>query len=261
MLLPLPSWIALFVVASGVLAAVGCEGGASRATTSGLLSDAAPGGVYLALGDSIAAGTGASDAGRTSYPALVADAYRARVGQVQLVSLAVAGHTTQDLIDQQLPAALARLEQGDVRLVTVTIGGNDLFVFAGQAACQPDPTAPGCHVEDALLAVERRLDRILADLREAGPDAVLVILAYPNLFSGSGHPFERPAEAAFDLLDGVITSVARRYDVLVADARPAFVDKGNDYTHILERTPDFHPNDEGYRALADVFLQTLGLEQ
>jgi lysophospholipase L1-like esterase len=100
---------------------------------------------------------------------------------------------------------------------------------------------------------------MLQELREAGPEATIVIQAYPNLFSGTGHQLERSAEIAFDLLNGVITGVARRRGVLVADPRPAFFLNGEKLTRLLEPTPDAHPNDAGYRAIADAFLEVLEL--
>ncbi len=252
------SWLLALVALA--LVGAGCNGGSPRVTTAGLLPEGEQGGVYLALGDSIAAGTGASDAANTSYVALVAAALRERFGDtLEVDSLAVGGHTTQDLIDDQLAPAVARLGEGDVRLVTVTIGGNDLYQYSASAACVADPGDPACPLEDGLLDVERRLDRILGDLRAAGPEAAIVIQAYPNLFSGTGHEFERSADKAFGLLNGVIGSVAARHDVLVADPRAAFEGKGNDLTHILDPTPDFHPNDAGHRAIAGAYLEVLGL--
>lgn len=216
--------------------------------------------VYLALGDSIAAGSGATDASSTGYVALVEEALRERFGEpLELQSLAVAGHTTQNLIDEQLGPAVERLSEGSVRLVTVTIGGNDLGQFAAEVACLPDPSDLACPLEDGLLDVERRLSFILRELQSADPEATIAVQLYPNLFSGTAHQFERPADIAFDLLNGVITGVANRHGVLVADPRHAFVAEGLYLTHIADPTPDAHPNDDGYRAIADAFLETLGL--
>ena len=254
------SIIAIPFLLALAFAGVACGNSESSSPGEPSLAEDGSGGVYLALGDSIAAGSGSSDAATTSYAALVAEALRARFGPgLELRSLAVASHTSQDLIDQQLPQAVEQLRKGAVRLVTLTIGGNDLGQYGAEPACLPDPSDPACPLEDGLLDVEERLSLILQELREAGPDTAIVIMAYPNLFSGTGHEFDRPAEIAFDLLDGVITSVARRHDVLVADPRRDFIGEGHRLSHLRDRTPDAHPNDAGYRVIAQAFLEALGL--
>jgi len=238
------------------LGAVACGG--TSATKAGVLSDMQPGGVYLALGDSIAAGQGASSRVTASYVVLLAKAVREQAdSSLVLRSLAVDGHTTQDLIDLELPTALDALRARDVRLVTVTIGGNDLYQYAAYPDCLPDPSVAGCPLKAGLSGVEERLDRILGDLRAAGPDVTIVIEDYPNLFSGSGHAFEHGAMVAFGLLDDVIDRAAARHDVLVADPRPAFEGRSLELTHIADA--NFHPNDAGHRLIADAFLKVLGL--
>ncbi len=239
-------------------------GGSSGPST---IFDDATGGVYVSLGDSVAAGSGASvsgasDPAATSYVGLVAEALRAKFGDTLTVeSLATGGHTTQMLIDEQLDAAVALLQEGDVRLVTLTIGGNDLGIYAAHPACVLDPANPECPLEDGLLEVEERLDEIFGQLRAAaGPDVPIVAQLYPNLFSGTGHEFTQQAETAFRLLNGVIAGVARSHDVLRADPRRAFQAEGQRLTHLLDDMPDAHPNDAGYRAIADAFLEALGLQ-
>ena len=213
-----------------------------------------PGDVYVALGDSIAAGTGATDGG---YPARVAE----ELGDIELESLAVPGHTTQDLIDHQLAPALDLLESRDVGLVTLTIGGNDLFQYAADADCVEDPADEDCPLRRGLTQVEQRLDLVLRRLREADGDAVIVVQLYPNLFSGTGHMFERQADTAFALLNDVIAETARRHDAVLADPRAAFRGRGDELSHLLDPTPDAHPNDAGYEAIAAAFLQALRMAQ
>ena len=243
------------------LVAVACTGDGEPEDGAPILAPAA-GGVYLALGDSIANGYGASDPESTDYAALVAEALQPRFGGALTVqSLAADAHTTETLIAVQLPLALEALQGGDVRLVTITIGGNDLSQYGAHEACLLDPADPACPLEDGLLEVERRLAEILSALTAAGPGATFVIQLYPNVYSGTGHEFTRPAETAFGLLNGVIASVAARYDVLLADPRRDFAGAGARLTHLLDRTPDAHPNDEGYRVIADAFLETLGVER
>ena len=237
-------------------AAVACS---SSSGTASILP-AGEGGVYLALGDSIAEGENASDPERTEYVALVFDALQAHYGDsLRLESLAVGGHTTQDLIDMQLPGAIERLRGGDVLLVTVTIGGLDLNQYGANTACIDDPADPACPVAEGLVAVRERLETILGELREAGPDVTIVVQAYPNLFSGTGNMFEHQAETAFGMLNEEIIDVAGEYDAGIADPRVAFAGRGGELTHLLDASPDAHPNDAGYRIIADAFLEALGV--
>jgi lysophospholipase L1-like esterase len=227
-----------------------------------LVLEAGDSGVLLALGDSIAAGSGASDPATTSYVALVAEALRSRFdADLTVESLAAGGHTTQTLIDDQLEPALASLRQGDVLLVTITIGGNDLSQYGAHEACIADPTDLECPLEDGLLEVENHFDTIFSRLREVSPDVAIVVQLYPNLFSGTGHEFTRQAEAAFRLLNGVIVGVARSHDVSTADPRRAFEGQGQHLTHVLDDVSDAHPNDAGYQEIADAFLAALGVEE
>jgi lysophospholipase L1-like esterase len=218
-------------------------------------SSADAGGVYLALGDSIAQGEGASDPERTDYVALVEGALKQRYGDsLTTESLAVGGHTTQDLIDQQLQPAVEAIQTGNVRVITITIGGNDLYVLANDPVCPADPASPECPFDDILAGAAERLDTILRTLHEAGP-ATIAIELYPNLFSGTGNPFEGPATFAFGELNDVIEQTAARYDVLVADPRDDFEGHATELT-----APNFHPNDDGYALIAAAFLKALGLQ-
>lgn len=257
--------VVLLLLASFALAFAVAANACGESTSNAGLFSASDSGVYLALGDSVAAGSGASDATLTSYVGLVDKALRERLGGgLKLRSLATGGHTTQDLIDQQLPGAAAALKNGEVLLVTITIGGNDLNILQSSpdaATCVADVNDPKCPVAGILSGTEQRLDTILSSLREADRDARIVIQVYPNLFSGTGHPFERAAGMAFGKLDDVIARAAAANDALIADPRAAFEGKGGELTHTLDPTPDFHPNDAGHRAIAEAFLEVLGLSK
>src|SRR5438874_11224543 len=78
-------------------------------------------GVYISLGDSIAAGNGSSDPSTTSFVALVDH----DEGELPLINLADAGATTQEVIDNQVPWAVGAMNGSDVAVITISVGGND----------------------------------------------------------------------------------------------------------------------------------------
>lgn len=209
--------------------------------------------VYVSIGDSIAAGNGASDPASTGFPALLA----ARE-EVSLRNVAVAGATTQDVLDDQLGRALVSIQAGRAAFVTIAAGGNDLAALIPNAACVEDPLPSSCPLEETLALVETNLRRIIGYIRDANTRVPIVLLAYPNFFSGTGHPWEAPAGRVLPELAGVIRSVAAEYErVAVADAAPAFEGRGGELTHVLDETFDPHPNDAGYREIAGAFSAAL----
>jgi lysophospholipase L1-like esterase len=210
-------------------------------------------GLYLSLGDSIADGSGASAKTATSFVALLAHDEGNPV-----LNIAVAGETTSDVIDKQLPEMALRVGTSDLAFITISVGGNDLAALIPNPACRDEPLPPSCPLDDALRHVEANLDTIMRRLRDAHPRTPIVLLAYPNFFSGTGHPFEAPAARVLPRLDDLIRTVAARYPhTAVADAAPAFEGHGAELTHVLDPRFDPHPNDAGHREIANAFIDAL----
>lgn len=202
--------------------------------------------IYVSMGDSIAAGNGASDAASASFPALLA-AER----DVTLLNLAAAGATSGEVIERQLARALTVTEAGQARFVTISAGGNDLAMLIPNEACVQDPLPASCPLDEAIARVERSLDTIVGYIRDSNARVPIVLLAYPNFFSGTGHAFEAPAGRVLPRLADAAERVASRYDrVAVAHAAPAFEGRGGELTHVLDAQFDPHPNDAGHRAIA-----------
>ena len=85
------------------------------------LTAASPEQRYLALGDSFTIGTGSSES--QAFPArLKALLEKKRSARVELLNPAVNGYSTQELIDDELPA----VDTFKPTLVTVAVGANDI---------------------------------------------------------------------------------------------------------------------------------------
>jgi hypothetical protein len=171
---------------------------------------------YAALGDSYSSGVGtrvydpASGACQRSplaYPRL-----SAAIQRQQLTFLACSGAATADVRTSQIPSV-----PSDSRLVTITVGGDDVGFAPVLAACSAG--APSCEtlVADGVAAIQQvlpgRLAATFAEIKAQAPGANLVVLGYPRVF-GSG-PCTAPGlppspairakiDAGTDLLDKVV---------------------------------------------------------
>jgi lysophospholipase L1-like esterase len=157
--------------------------------------------VYLAVGDSVAAGAGAQPF-VSGYPeqtgALLEQGYNVAADKAtphaatdfQVVNYAVGGATTASLIQVQLPKAIALIEErradrdpfNDVEAISVTIGGNDIFNPV-VGACLLDSTPTDCQtvVDGALAATEAGVTQILRLLTAAaGRHTEVIVTTYYN---------------------------------------------------------------------------------
>lgn len=118
-------------------------------------------GTYLALGDSLAVGAGASERG-LGYVGRLFEALRGAegvLGASVLRNLAVSGETSTLMIRTgRLAGALEAIAAGDppLSLVTLDIGGNDLLRLLGTEAL---PSASGCRCSHSSAETIRPLLR------------------------------------------------------------------------------------------------------
>lgn len=220
---------------------------------------------YLALGDSVAAGAGAAE-GR-GYVALLADLLSRDLGcdagalpgcPLRLENLAQGGATTATLRRSQLPSALKVLRTEDVRLVTVTIGGNDLFEPVVRACAQaPSSTTCADVVAGALQRAEDGVDEVLRQLADsAGPETTLALMTYYDPLPACRlAPLQPLAELVLEGdgtrpgLNDVLRERAAEHGVTVVETGPA-----------LSAPEDFvgggdclHPSAQGHARIAAAF--------
>jgi lysophospholipase L1-like esterase len=239
--------------------------------------------LYIALGDSLAWGDGASVPERNGYvPRFAVYLRGAPHGDADKVAnLAVRGATTGDVLAAQLPEALVLIADPatDTSAITLSIGGNDLLDLINDPgdACLADVTSPTCQqlLFIAMNGVATNMPVILGSLQAAladdpGSESVLVLLPY-NAFSGTGHPLElaiaqvmRGNDLAFACtanpatygLDDILGCTAFATGALVVDAYPLFEGRTLELTHISEGF-NVHPNDDGYAVIAKAHRQAM----
>ncbi len=227
---------------------------------------------YLALGDSYAVGYGASNRSKDGYVPLVFSFLEQNKNEnLSLRNLGVTGETSGSLIATgQLGIALAELRfrnndgstKNDVFVITIDVGVNDIDRLAAQGGpCVPPAavTSPTCQTDltDALTAFQENLMAILRSLRvAAGPDVKILVLDYPNPYSGTGQPLEKTYDAILPMLNGEIADVASAPDIgaRVVETFAAFEGKGPQLTNVDGPLGNTHPNNDGYRLIADLLI-------
>jgi hypothetical protein len=249
--------------------------------------------VQLGLGDSWAAGAGASTPGEAYVPQLhetlkqgfnchgKAPAHaKAGCKQLKLVNVAVGGATTPTMVANQFPQAIPLLQarngnrkkNDDVEVVTLHIGGNDV-TNPIIAACLVGGLTPACvaTIQAELAAYRSDLDGALSTLRgAAGAKAEIVIGTYdnpfrfPTCFLGQQFPLsallgELVLEGsvpgvAEDGLHDIMRDVGADYGVLVAEVHGDLV--AADW---VGGADCLHPRDSGYDKVTLAFEEALGL--
>lgn len=203
---------------------------------------------YVSLGDSLAVGVGASDPGELGYTPLFREALANETGNdVRLIRLGLSGETSGTFIgeypvgDSQLVRAEEAFRENPGSTATLSLGGNDL-VNAG--ATDPEREA-------AIVRYGQNLDYILGVLENASePSPEITALALYNPAPGSF------TDEWTGRMNEETRNVAANYEnVSVADGDRAFEGNEEEYARHSEYPWDIHPTDEGYRALAEAFME------
>ena len=170
------------------------------------------------------------------------------------------GHALHDdYVGAQRDAALAflRSNRGRVSPITVSLNGNDIVEFlrtcpAGDLACilQGAPTA--------IEAYRVRLLSVLSEIRSVSPESEIIVVGAINPNVGA-FEFSDPLFQALNEAQGAAAAAVGGW---FADPFPVFNPQGDvnvETATICALTfvctnGDTHPNDAGYRALAEVVL-------
>jgi len=257
----------------------------ASASASPSASDTSTGGLYVALGDSLAAGyqPGGAELRDTAYPALTATRLSASGDELTLENLGCSGETTTSLVKggkcdfaagSQLEQAEKLLEESDdVALVTIDIGGNDLLRCV-RGGAQIDTSC----VRGGVRTVEKNLPAILKRLRAAaGPDVPVLVVGYYNPWLAA-KALDQPvkgvdaAAKAYTALSDAIEAAAKASDTTFVGLDDAFSTNDTTPTTINGRSvpenaakictltnictaSDIHLTDEGAATVARVLAE------
>jgi lysophospholipase L1-like esterase len=231
----------------------------------GAEAPAVVGSVLLALGDSIAAGIGASHVS-SGCMSVLADALRTRVADLALVNLAIPGESSASMLlpsgqverAEEVIAVVAR-SGGWVGPLALCIGGNDIM----EAALLGD--------DEALRQFEVNLGLILGRL-ETALHAAGSSLAEVGCIQTVYNPFEpdvvdggsRGAEAALMAprratrggFNRAIRNAAAARGIRLVEVSGMFRGRCGELTWV--RSGDIHPTDDGHALIAGAYLDACG---
>lgn len=194
---------------------------------------------YIALGDSLAAGYGATPTTQGYAYLLYQKGTYDQATNTIFANAAVPGATSADVLAYQVPPTITRFQP---HVVTLSVGGNDAISVLGGA----DP-------REVTLQFRDNLAKILCGLRSALPQARIYV---SNLYDIP--EITSNVRGGLDLIINfnlVIAGTAQACGAKVADVFSEF--SGRTGLLLIERSGagqlEVHPTNAGYRAMAAAF--------
>ncbi len=280
-----PARLLLFVVAACVSFVLFSGRVSAGATVAAQSADVAPGSDYVAIGSSYAAGylikpqePGAGACGRSllDYPHLVAAKLRLSLNDVSCGGAVTANalNTAQGSAPPQIDAVTS-----NTRLVTMTIGGNDVnyvgtAIECGLSSSTCTATTKPVQTAAAFQALPNSLTKLIQAVRAKAPSAIIVLVTYPRLVPPTPCPALHYTPAAARLvgsmgteLEQVFVTVAKADHVRVADPYVLGATHGpcaqgtNKWVAGLVASNGFqyHPTSAGHQEMAHLVEQALGV--
>jgi lysophospholipase L1-like esterase len=226
---------------------------------------------YLALGDSLAFGVGATNPAAEGYVALtasaLADGLFADTG-LESINLSEPDASSADLfapggqLDQALAEIAARQSDGeandDVAVISIDIGRNDLFALASpDSPCFEDAAGSLCRnaLNVMLSGLQTNLTGALRELHGAAPAADIYVIDLFRPYGEAGDPQEAVAAIGVQQVNGVIAAVSADEELgtRFVTVHELFQDRGEHWV----ASDGIHPNDDGHRVLSEALVAAI----
>ena len=228
---------------------------------------------YVALGDSLAFGVGATNPAAEGYVGLVhyglQQSSRYEESDIELINVSAPGAKSDELltedgqVDQAIEAIERRRDEAEgpgteVELITLDIGGNDLLALADEGSpCLDSASGEECRLAlgQMLGRLQENVTEILRRLREAAPDAEIYMIDLYNPYSGTGDEREVIASIGVEQVNGVLSVAASdpALNVNMVPVHELFEGRGSQWV----ASDGIHPNDAGHQVLALALLSAL----
>ncbi len=234
--------------------------------------------LYLALGDSLSAGIGASDEPSQGWVGLVS----AALPEWDLLNLGVSGDDSRELLFggpldeglRHIALRAADAEPGnEVSAITLEVGGNDLLdiyfdlVLPGDCPSVIEALRRETCVralESALAAYRSNLAETLNRLIEAAPETPIFLMTLYNPFSGGASVIDEIGVLTLEGQEGtpfpkglndIVREAGAEAGVTVVEWYELFLGKQSEYIAF----DLIHPNDTGHAVMAEAVVEAMAL--
>ncbi|QFG00221.1 SGNH/GDSL hydrolase family protein [Psychrobacillus glaciei] len=219
---------------------------------SSIITEAKGGEVYIALGDSIAAGQTPNRAIDAGYTDLIAQELT-RSHQLAYFSKALAfpGYTTADVLKTVRTKEAKELLK-NATVVTISAGANDLLRLVQVNPSKGTVAYKQVQVDYALNNVRKNIDDIIQEVQAITPKAKIVVMGYYFAYPHVHDAQKEGIKKELNTMNTILKTEANANGATFVDVEEAF--KGHE-KELLPNSSDVHPTMEGYRLMANAFLK------
>lgn len=205
---------------------------------------------YLALGDSLTAGIGATETNYLRLSAFVPQltSFLREKQPVRVENHGIPGLTSGQLLRYLREGLGMDRKLAEADLITMTIGANDLLQLLAHVW---EEKLNEAQLKTILQNYSRHMQEIFNHIRRENPTVPIYIL---DLYSpyGADHPLHQISTEVVSSFNAQLAQLAdAEKHIYVVSVYPSFLNRERELTHILDGDP--HPNDQGYRVILEAF--------
>ncbi|MFJ7973360.1 SGNH/GDSL hydrolase family protein [Psychrobacillus sp. NPDC096389] len=207
--------------------------------------------VYIAIGDSLAAGQTPNRAIDAGYADLIAgELKRSRSLAFYSKELAFPGFTTADVLSTvQTEEAKALLK--NATLVTISAGANDLLRLVQANPSNGSLSYQQIPADFALNNVRKNISEIIKEVKEAAPKAKVYVMGYYFAYPHVHESQKQGVQKELNTLHTILKEQAEENGAIFVSVEEAFAPQAKE---LIPNPADVHPSMEGYRLMANAFL-------
>ncbi|WP_158217540.1 GDSL-type esterase/lipase family protein [Lottiidibacillus patelloidae] len=206
---------------------------------------------YIAIGDSLTAGLGASEVNYLRIgafvPSFVKYLREEKGFSVDVENHGIPGLTSAGFLANIHNSKGLQEKIAMSNLITVTIGGNDFLQLI-----RSDQTTLA-NAKQRLVDLEKELNNIHALLRSINSTCEIYYIGLYNPYP-ENHTYYDIAETIVPLYNDLLSTVTKESNSHLLNPYDVFLNNAKALTHISK--DDIHPNDLGYQKITAKLIQT-----